>query len=266
MSILVRVDGPCGTILIRNESRRNALSRTMLKDLIQALDDLHQEAGVRAVCLTGHGDVFTSGIDLYELQASRDEHLPERLWFEDAELQRQLLMKLLQFPKPVLAAVNGPALGFGVGLVAACDVIMAAENARFGFPELLRGLTPGVSVPLLAYRLGAAWANQLLMRTQPIDADEAYRIGLVQERVKFDLLWARAVQWAGEIAQTSPVSLMITKRLLNETVGEQLATQLSAAAAMLATARTTEQAIEGVSAFLEKRKPDWSKRRDLDTI
>ena len=257
MSILVRADGNCGTILIRQTDRRNALSRDMLSNLSQAFEDLYQEASVRAVMVTGHGDHFTAGTDLYELQSSLDDERRESIWFEDAERQRQLLTQMLQYPKPIIAAVNGPALGLGIGLVAACDFVIASANASFGFPESTRGLSPGVSIPMLAHRIGVAATNRLLMRYEPIAAEEAYRAGLVHELVPFDFLWARAVQIANEMEDGSAVSISMSKRILNETVGEGLLTQLASAAAATATARTTDHAAEGIAAFVEKRKPKF---------
>jgi methylglutaconyl-CoA hydratase len=256
-SVHVRVDGVCGTIVLKSAARRNALSRAVWEQLQQALEDLHQQAGVRAVILTGHGDDFSSGTDLHELRGSMDDESPQQFWFADANQQRTVLTTMLQFPKPIIAAVNGPALGAGLGLVAACDLVVAAPQARFGFPEPQRGLTAGVAIPLIAFRLGAGQAGQLLLRGHTIDVHEAHRIGLVHQIVDFDLLWAQGREWANEIARSSPVALAITKRVLNETVGESVLSHLATAAAATATSRTTEHADEGVRAFLEKRSPKW---------
>jgi enoyl-CoA hydratase/carnithine racemase len=164
---------------------------------------------------------------------------------------------MLQFPKPLIAAVNGPALAGGAGLMLACDVAIAAENAIFGLPEPRRGLVAGVVSPLLAFRIGAGQAGYLLMTARTIDAAWAHRIGMVHEVVLADHLWPRAVELSKECAKGAPESLQLTKRMLNETIGEQLRTLLTAGAAVSATARTTEAAAEGLSAFLEKREPHW---------
>jgi enoyl-CoA hydratase/carnithine racemase len=256
-TVQVRVDGPCGTIVLKSPDRCNALSRAMLDGLQQAFEDLHQQPGVRAVLLTGQGEWFSSGTDLKEIADSLDQEGSQQFWFADVNQQRTVLTRMLQYPKPIIAAVNGPALGTGLALVAACDLVLAAPEARFGFPEAQRGLSPGVGIPLIAFRLGAGQAGHLLLRGHTIDADEAHRIGLVHEIVPFDLLWAQGRQWAQQIAQSSAVALAITKRVLNETVGESLVACLATAAAATATARTTEHADEGVHAFLEKRPPNW---------
>jgi enoyl-CoA hydratase/carnithine racemase len=226
---------------------------------VEALEDLHQQPAVRAVIVTGAGEAFCSGSDLNELLESRESASAHAEWFADVSALRDLFLALLGFPKPVIAAVNGPALGTGMGLAMACDLVITCPEATFGFPESLRGLTAGIAVPLLSFRIGAGRASQVLLRTDPISAEEAYRIGLVHEVVSHDLLWARSHEFAAQIARLAPESVALTKRVLNETVGEQLATQLSAAAAATATARTTDASEEGVRAFLEKRSPDWSR-------
>ena len=229
----------------------------MLTELRQAFDDLHQQYSVRAVVLTAEGSCFCTGSDLHEIQATQQDDNPQQAWFADANQLRDLLAAILRFPKPVIAAVNGPALGTGLALVAACDLVLAAPEAQFGFPEAYRGLTAGVAIPLVSYRIGAGQTTPLLLRCDPIDAEQGRRIGLVHEIVAHDLLWARAKQWTEEIAAASPVALALNKRILNETVGETLMSLLSSAAAATATGRTTESAREGVAAFVEKRAPQW---------
>ncbi len=257
--VTVRVDGPCGTIILRRPDRRNALSRELTRQLCEALQDLHQHRNVRAVILTGEGSAFCSGSDLNELQASRGSSEEHAQWFADLSAVQELYLAILRFPKPVIAAVNGAALGTGVGLVTACDLAIACPEAVFGFPESRRGLSAGITVPLLHFRLGASWTSQFLLRPEPVTAEQAYPMGLVQELVPHDLLWARANELAGEIMRLAPESVSLTKRVLNETVGESLITQLSVAAAATATARTTSVSEEGVAAFLQKRSPDWNR-------
>ncbi len=127
-SVQVRVDGRCGTIVLKSPDRRNALDRDAWDQLQQALDDLHQQAGVRAIVLTGHGGCFSAGSDLHQIHRSMDDESPQPYWFADANQQRTVLTTMLQFPKPIIAAVNGPALGVGLGLVAACDLVLAAPR------------------------------------------------------------------------------------------------------------------------------------------
>jgi methylglutaconyl-CoA hydratase len=257
MSILVKKNVPSGTIVLNRPDKRNALSRKVLADLTQAFDDLHQERSVRAVILTGAGSSFCAGMDLAEMQATSQRPDAFAQWHADAVQYRELIDVMLRFPKPIIAAVNGAAVAGGTGLVLASDIVIAATEAKFGLPEPKRGVVAGMVAPLLAFRLGASHAANLLLTGRLIDSAEAHRIGLAHEVVTSELVWARAQEIAAEIATSAPESIQLTKRLLNETIGEHLGTLLTAGAADSATARTTEAAREGLAAFLEKRPPKW---------
>jgi len=255
--VRINIHQNAGTIILNRPNKRNALSRAMIGELTQALSDLHMQRSVRAVIVTGAGPAFCAGMDLQEmLDASREENARQR-WQDDADLYRDLLEAMWRFPKPLIAAVNGPALAGGAGLVLACDLVVASREARFGLPEPLRGIVAGMVAPLLAFRLGGGQAARLLLSATTIDAAEAHRIGLFHELVEPDQLWPRAVEISTQCARCAGESLQLTKRLLNEMIAENLPTLLTAGAAVSATARTTEAAAEGVSAFLEKRDPKW---------
>lgn len=246
-----------GTIILNRPEKRNALSRALLAELKQALEDLHIQRSVRAVILTGAGPAFCAGMDLQEmLDASREPDAKQR-WQDDAELYRDLLEAMWRFPKPLIAAVNGPAMAGGAGLALACDIVIASQHARFGLPEPLRGVVAGMVAPLLVFRLGGGQAARLLMSALSVDAQEAHRIGLFHELVEPDALWPRAVEIAEQCVRCAGESLQLTKRLLNEMIAEHLPMLLTAGAAVSATARTTEAAAEGLAAFLEKREPKW---------
>jgi enoyl-CoA hydratase/carnithine racemase len=245
------------TVVLNRPEKRNALNRALLADLAQALDDLHLERRVRAVVLTGAGPAFCAGMDLGEMRDTAKLERPHERWQEDAVIYQELLTQMLHFPKPLIAAVNGPAVAGGAGLVLGCDIVLAAEEAQFGLPEPRRGIVAGLVTPILVFRIGAGHAARLLLTGTPIDAAEARRIGLFHEVLKADHLWPRAHEVAAECARCAPEAIQLTKRMLNETVGEHLSTLLSAGAAVSATARTTEAAQEGLNAFLEKREPKW---------
>lgn len=248
---------PSGTIILQRPDRRNALSRQMLEELRQAFDDLHQERRVRAVILTGAGPSFCAGLDLEEMRSAGAQPNAQSLWYEDTLLYRDLLETMLRFPKPIIAAVHGAAVAGGAGLCLAADIVVAGQQASLGLPEPKRGVVAGMVAPLLAFRVGAGWAANLLLTGRTIDASQAHRIGLFHELVPDDQAWVRAHQLAEEVAQSAPESIQLTKRLLNESIGEHLFTLLSAGAAASATSRTTEAAVEGLAAFFEKRSPKW---------
>jgi methylglutaconyl-CoA hydratase len=255
--VKVHIHEHTGTIILNRPEKRNALSRALLADLVQALDDLHQKRRVRAVVLAASGSAFCAGMDLAEMHATNKSANALTQWHSDATAYRDLLEMMLRFPKPLIAAVNGPAMAGGAGLMLACDIVLATEGARFGLPEPRRGLVAGMITPLLTFRIGAGRAAYLLLSAQTIPAAEAHRIGLYHEIVHADHLWPRANELAAQCAASAPEALLLTKRMLNETVGENLTTMLTAGAAISATARTTEAAAEGLAAFLEKREPKW---------
>lgn len=255
--VVIKLNPPSGTIALNRPAKRNALTREVLAELHQAFDDLHLQRNVRAVILTGYGSAFCAGMDLDEMQATAGEKNADELWHEDAATYRDLLEKMLRFPKPIIAAVNGPVVAGGAGLMLASDIVIATPTAKFGLPEPRRGIVAGIVAPLLAFRIGAGPAANLLLTARLIDAVEAQRLGLYHEVTPEDLNWARAHEVAAECAKSAPEALQLTKKVLNETIGENLLTQLFAGAAASATARTTEAAREGLAAFLEKREPLW---------
>jgi methylglutaconyl-CoA hydratase len=191
----VRLSGAVGTIVLKREDRRNALSRAMVAELQQAFDDLHQEKRVRAVVLTGAGTAFCSGIDVREMQSldSLPDHEKEQQWGDVSEEFRALVAQMIEFPKPIIASVNGPAVAGGAGLVLASDIVVAGEGAQFGLPDPRRGVVAGVVGPLLAFRVGAGPAARLLLTSSLYPAAEAFRLGIYHEIIDHDQLWARAV-------------------------------------------------------------------------
>jgi enoyl-CoA hydratase/carnithine racemase len=255
--VKIHVHEHTATVTLNRPEKRNALSRGLLAEMHQALDDLHQERKVRGVIVTGAGPAFCAGMDLAEMLATTEQEDRQQQWHADSLAYHELVEAMLRFPKPLVAAVNGPAVAGGAGLVMACDLVVAGPKGAFGFPEPRRGIVAGMVAPLLAFRVGGARAALLLLTGRVIDAAEAHQFGLFHEVVDDELIWARANELVGEIAQCAPEALQMTKRLLNETIGEQLLSQLATGAAVSAASRTTEAAAEGLAAFREKRQPKW---------
>jgi enoyl-CoA hydratase/carnithine racemase len=255
----VKVTGGVGTIVLNRPQRRNALTRAMIAQLVDALGDLHLEKRVRSIVLTGAGTAFCAGMDVHEMHAAATLPDAEKSqdWGDTANAYRELVTKMLELPKPIIASVNGPAIAGGAGLVLASDIVVASTVAQFGLPEPRRGIVAGIVAPLLAFRAGGGTAARLLLSSAIYPAGEAHRLGIYHEIIDETRVWARCVELAEESAAGAPEAVQLTKRLLYETIGEQLATQLSVGAAMSATARTTEAAQEGLTAFVEKRKPTW---------
>ncbi|HZZ27260.1 MAG TPA: enoyl-CoA hydratase/isomerase family protein [Pirellulales bacterium] len=255
--VKIHIHEHTGTLILNRPDKRNALTRGLIAELTQALDDLRRERRVRTVVIAGSGSAFCAGMDLNEMQQTAAASNSQELWYDDATAYRDLLEAILQLPKPIIAAVGGPAVAGGAGLALACDIVLAAPEAKFGLPEPKRGIVAGLVAPLLVFRLGAGRAAYLLLSAQLIPAEEAFRMGIYHELIPGEKLWPRAHQLAGEIADCAPEAMLLTKRMLNETIGENLNTLLTAGAAVSATARTTEAAAEGLAAFIEKREPKF---------
>ncbi len=159
---------------------------------------------MRGVIITGAGTAFCAGLDLDEMLSAADQEDAQEQWRADSVLYHDLVEAMLRFPKPLVAAVNGPAVAGGAGLVMACDLVIACPAASFGFPEPRRGIVAGLVAPLLAFRVGAARAAYLLLTAQVVEAQEAQRYGLFHEVVDDARVWARAHQFVGEVAKSAP--------------------------------------------------------------
>ena len=164
---------------------------------------------------------------------------------------------MLDCEKPIVAAVDGSAIGTGFGLVMACDLVVASTNARFSTEATRRGLVDGATAALVNFRLGGSVAARMLIAGDEIDANELHRLGGCSHPTSPDLLWVTAADRVRKCAEGSAEAIQATKRVLNEGIGEHLLTQLAAGAAGSATQCTTEAASEGVRAFLEKRPAKW---------
>ncbi len=251
----VRKNIPSGTIIINNPKHANVIPTFGYVQLREALGDLHQEKSIRAVILTGSGDLFSAGTDLRQLNTEIQRESPSS--HQDIELLNELLLAMLRYPKPIIAALNGPAIGTGAAIALACDFIIAADTAHLQLPEVKRGLASGSAGTMLNFRAGAAIASRFAITGQPMSATEGKQFGLIHDVVEQQLVWARAHQLAGEIAITSSQAVQMTKRIINETLAEQIERQLQVSGAMTAAARSTSHASLGVTAFLNKQTPDF---------
>ncbi len=248
---------PSGTIILDHSVNRNALSRAMVAELIQAFADFHREKSVRAVILASSGSVFCSGIDMKQWDTIAKESEPFEQWQEVASELQELVEVMLRFPKPIIAAIDGSVYGMGMALVLSSDLVVASPGSRFELAAAKHGLISGLVAPLLSFRCGAGVASRLLLGAECFDAHEAHRVGIVHQLVASELVWAKANEMASKIAKGAAESVQLSKRLLNEMIGESLMTHLVSGAAMMATACSTDAAKEGLAAFAEKRDPKF---------
>jgi methylglutaconyl-CoA hydratase len=247
--------GPVSILTLNRPQQRNALSKALVAALRDALDKVILAEKVRVVVLTGAGSAFCSGMDLKEAAALDD--VPESELKTIAVLQEfaDLLQRLHTSPKPTIAAVNGDALAGGAGLMAACDLAVAAESARIGYPEVRRGLVPAIVMHDLCRQVGDRRSRQLLLSGELISGTLAQQWGLVSAVAAGDQCLDEAVDLAGTLARGAPIALATTKRLLDEVAGRP--ENLRGAAAVSAAIRASAEAREGIRAFVEKRPPAW---------
>jgi methylglutaconyl-CoA hydratase len=206
--------------------------------------------------LTGAGKAFCSGMDLDNLKSLLGR-TPEQN-AQDSQSMASLFRTLYEFPKVTIAAVNGPAIAGGTGLALLCDFTLAVPEAKFGYTEVRIGFVPAIVSTFLLRQIGEKQARDLLLTGRLFDAEEAARLGLINEVVPADKLISRARELAAQLLQNSSSSLRATKKLLNDHARAELDAQLEAAIRENAAIRTTSDFREGISAFLEKRKPVWT--------
>ena len=241
------------------QKKRNALDRRLIDEIKQAFSDLHQEKRVDAVVLSGKGDDFCSGIDLSMLAdiTEMDAMEAQAEWIAVWTQLTELCELLLRFPKPVVAAVDGHAIGAGLAIALAADMMVISHRAQLSANAIARGLIGGVTAPLLTFRFGAAIAARMLLTGVPLEADETHRLGMCCEVVDADQVWVTASEWAKRCVAGPYESVLATKRMLNENIGETLLTNLASGAISGATLCSAESAVEGIRAFVEKREPNW---------
>lgn len=235
---------------------RNAMSAPMLAELMDALDAAEADPGVRGVVFTGEGSAFCGGLDVEELKAMSSRS-PEQ-HRADAAAFANLLQRIYLYPKPTFAAVNGHAVGAGAGLVCASDFAVQDAKARVGFSEAKIGFVAAVVAVFVMRQLPEKHARDLLLSARLVGADEAARMGLVNEAVAPGQSLARTLELAEAVTANAPMSLRVTKQMLAAAPHQSLQDGLLQAAELNAAARGSESLKEGVTAFLEKRPADWN--------
>jgi len=254
-TLTFQLDDQVATIALTIPEKRNAISTQMIVDLLGAFDQA-ESSPARVVILTGAGKAFCAGMDLTELQHLARQTQQKNL--EDARRMTKLLYRLYSFPKPLIAAVNGPAIAGGCGLATVADFVLAVPEAKFGYTEVRIGFTPALVSVFLRRRIGDTHVRDLLLTGRVIDAAEAYRIGLVTEVVAAESLMERAREWAGQLLAASPTAVAQTKKLLIGFDRVAIRAELEAAIETNSDIRSTPDFREGVASFLEKRAPKWS--------
>ncbi|MFZ1135313.1 MAG: enoyl-CoA hydratase-related protein [Candidatus Korobacteraceae bacterium] len=256
-TLTLAYDGPVVTVTLNRPEKRNAISYELIEELHLALYDV-QRSPADIMILTGAGAAFCSGMDLDNLRAITSHTEEENL--ADSGRMAHMFRALYDFPKVTIAAVNGAALAGGCGLATLCDFTLAADTAKFGYTEVRIGFVPAIVSTFLLRQVGEKQARDLLLTGRILSAEEAHRLGLVNEVLSPQKLLARARELADTLVANSPASLVATKRLLRTFSHVELDHQIAAAVDENARIRTTDDFREGVNSFLEKRKPSWTGR------
>jgi methylglutaconyl-CoA hydratase len=254
-TIQLAYDARVATITLNRSDKRNAISFELIDDLLGALDEVAKSAAL-VVILTGAGKAFCSGMDLDNLKALLGRSPKQNL--QDSQTMVRLFRALYEFPKVTIAAVNGAAIAGGTGLALLCDFTLAVPEAKFGYTEVRIGFVPAIVSTFLLRQVGEKQARDLLLTGRLFGAEEAARMGLINEIVPPENLMTRARELATLLMENSPASLRATKQLLTDHARAEIDSQIEAAVRENAAIRNTADFREGIASFLEKRKPVWT--------
>lgn len=246
------------TLTLNRPDRHNAFDDHLIADLTAELLKLNSNDTVRVVVLTGAGKSFSAGADINWMRSMAD--FDEAQNFEDSLKLAELMSVLDGLTKPTVARVNGAAIGGGTGLVACCDIAVAAENARFAFSEVRLGLVPAVISPYVIAAIGPRQARRYFLTAERFDAAEAARLGLVQLCVPAAELDATVNGLVDNLLAGGPEALAACKELIANVVNQDADARDAArkmTSRLIAQLRVSDEGQEGLGAFLEKRKPDW---------
>src|ERR1700737_3442345 len=256
-NVLVDAAGHRATVTLNRPDQRNPLGGGMLADLLSAFQWARDEPEVRVVILTGAGDkAFCAGADLSSFDAAQTEverHLGRHLFVE-------LFVLVEELGKPIVGRINGHALAGGLGLAASCDILVAADHATFGTPEINVGVWPMMIQAVLARNIGRKALLEMLLLGERFDAREAHRIGLVNRFVPASELDHTVAEIAGKLEKKSPIILRLGRDAFYRTQDMEFRAALEYLQAQLALVTLTEDTREGVTAFFQKRDPEFKGR------
>lgn len=257
----LEIDGGIAKLSLNRPEKRNALKREFIEELNDGVQQVASDDSVRALVISAQGKVFCAGMDLGQMQERAQAADGKAEWQKDSQVYCDLLKSVFQLTIPTIAAVQGPALAGGFGLVLACDMVVASEDAFFMLPEPIRGITAAMVTPLLVHRVGSGPATYMLLSGERLSAIHGYQLGLCHTVVPAQELQVRLTRLTDAILSGSPQALAITKRHIAQCTSTTMIEQLEQSITVSAEARETEDAREGLAAFLEKRNPNWQPQK-----
>ncbi len=251
--VLIEKQSPQITVVTLNRpERRNSLTIELLNELVASIKVASDQADERVLILRGAGAAFCTGLDLKEAADRKKAHMT-------AELVAKALTTLAETRLVTIAAVHGAAVAGGAGIMSACDFVVAAEKTKIGYPEVRRGLVAGLVMTFLRRQAGERNMRELVLGGELIDAERARGIGLVNRVVAPDQLMIEAQKFADSVLQGAPSAIVQTKRLIEELWSTSVKEDVDLALKHHMRARESAEAREGIAAFNERRKPDWTK-------
>jgi len=246
-----------GVIWMNRPEVRNAFNETMIAELTQAFQSADADASIRAVVLAGHGPAFCAGADLNWMKKMAGYSLKQN--HADAMQLATMLNTIFMMKKPTVARVHGPAFAGGMGLVAACDIAVAAQEAEFCLSEVKLGLTAATISPYVVAAIGERYARRYFLTAERFTAAEAFRIGLVHELAPMEELDATVNALLGHLIVASPAAIAASKELIRTVARAPIdQTMMVDTATRIAVARASVDGKEGIRAFLERRQPSWT--------
>ena len=257
--LLTRRDGPVERLTLNRPDVRNAFNAEMIAELCSWAADFHRDPkGARAVVLSGAGKVFCAGADAKWLAKVATQSEEENV--RDSTVTSQMFRELDQLPVPLIGRIHGAAIGGGSGLAAVCDIVVAAEDAVFGFTEVKLGVIPSVISPFVLAKIGLSAARELFLTGARFPAARAYKMELVHAVVPAAELDDTIDRYVAEIISGAPEAIAVAKSLIRHVSKLEIGEATTALTARtLASRRASAEGQEGLRAFLEKRKPRWSK-------
>jgi methylglutaconyl-CoA hydratase len=259
MSTVVITPGPVTTVTLNRPDVRNAFNEDLIAELTAWAQSVPDDGSIRAVVLQGAGSVFCAGADVQWMAKmigyTREENL------QDARRAAMMLHALDSLPVPVIGRVHGAALGGGAGLAAVCDVVVAADDAVFGFTEVVLGILPAMISPYVVRKIGLSAAREWCLNGARFSAARAKEIGLVHDVVTADRLDLTVERHVHQFAKAAPSAIAATKRLLRDVAGHRPGDVMALTVDAIATQRVSPEGQEGLRAFLEKRPPKWAAER-----
>jgi enoyl-CoA hydratase len=250
-SILVETRGRVGLVTLHRPQPLNALNQVLLSELVQALLAFDADESVGAIVLTGGERAFAAGADIREMAEASEAEMRQKGFVD-------LFDGLRRIRKPLIAAVSGFALGGGCELALACDMILASETAKFGLPEVTIGVIPGAGgTQRLTHAVGKALAMEMILNNRQLSAAEAIQFGLVNRVLPVERLLDESIALAESIAARAPLAVRSAKQAVNQAFEGSLSQGLSEERDLFYHLFATEDQREGMTAFLEKRKPQW---------